>query len=585
MAPASPTHVFISMDAQRLIPLFFLIASPISGQEERHPLYEPAVPIAPAQKEAAELNAGAVRSFIRLPFGKAPEESMLQDTLALRGWRGERVSGQAAAWSDGSQMQLTATCDGLVNDAGQTIPAATRMIRYTQAEGILQPDIIGRESSCDMPQGGVRPIWVEINIPANAQPGVYRGGIRIHSAHATARPIPIELTVEPEILPPPEQWQIHLDLWQHPQAVARWHDVEPWSPEHLALMKPLMQRLAAAGQKAITCSLIDEAWNGQTYDRFPSMVAWTLGKDGVMRYDYSAFDTWVRFMIEEIGIQGQISCYTMIPWSMKIRYYDESSATFKEMPLRPGDPSYEEIWGPFLKDFRAHVDAQGWLDKTCIALDERPDAMLRAAKALIDRYAPEFRIVSAVNAPTAASKEVDDLSPILTHADSITPELLMQRKAEGKKTTFYVCMHPTTPNTYTASPLAEAEWLGIFAAARNLDGFLRWAYNSWNRNPLESADYNSSGNWPSGDCFLVYPGNLSSLRFESLRDGIEDFEKINILRARAKTLGTEQARAAASRMDGQLRECFTVRRSQGAEHAQDVQRAREWIQATAEQLR
>ena len=51
--------------------------------------------------------------------------------------------------------------------------------------------------------------------------------------------------------------------------MARWHDVEPWSPEHFALMKPVMKRLADAGQKAITCSLIDEAWNAQTYDWFP----------------------------------------------------------------------------------------------------------------------------------------------------------------------------------------------------------------------------------------------------------------------------------------------------------------------------
>ncbi|UQT46099.1 DUF4091 domain-containing protein [Akkermansia muciniphila] len=86
------------------------------------------------------------------------------------------------------------------------------------------------------------------------------------------------------------------------------------------------------------------------------------------------------------------------------------------------------------------------------------------------------------------------------------------------------------PNTFTISPLAEAEWLPLFAAANHLDGFLRWAYNSWNRNPFEKTDF---GNWPAGDCYLVYPGNLSSLRFEKLRDGLEEFEKVNILRARA----------------------------------------------------
>ena len=44
----------------------------------------------------------------------------------------------------------------------------------------------------------------------------------------------------------------------------------------------------------------------------------------------------------------------------------------------------------------------------------------------------------------------------------------------------------------------------------------------------------------------VYPGNLSSLRFEKLRDGLEEFEKVNILRARAAK--NPKAKAAVARM-------------------------------------
>lgn len=144
-------------------------------------------------------------------------------------------------------------------------------------------------------------------------------------------------------------------------------------------------------------------------------------------------------------------------------------------------------------------------------------------------------------------------------------DLLAQRKKEGKKTTFYVCVHPKKPNTFTISPLAEAEWLPLFAAANHLDGFLRWAYNSWNRNPFEKTDF---GNWPAGDCYLVYPGNLSSLRFEKLRDGLEEFEKVNILRARAAK--NPKAKAAVARMDEELSKLFTVEKSRGNSHEEDV---------------
>ena len=421
---------------------------------------------------------------------------------------------------------------------------------------------------------------MEVNIPPSAKPGVYKGKVVVSAESGSPVSVPVTLEVAPEFLPAPSNWQVHLDLWQHPQAVARWHDVEPWSPEHFALMKPVMKRLADAGQKAITCSLIDEAWNAQTYDWFPPMIEWIKGRNGTMRWNYANFDKWVSFMINEVGIKGQISCYTMIPWNMKIRYLDEATGKYKFLDLKPNDPSYEAIWGPFLTDFRKHVKSKGWLDKTCIGLDERPDAMVKAAKNVLDKYAPEFKIVSAVNRPTAMTRDVYDVSPVIDHAGTVTGDLLAQRKKEGKKTTFYVCVYPKKPNTFTVSPLAEAEWLPLFAAANHLDGFLRWAYNSWNRNPFEKTDF---GNWPAGDCYLVYPGNLSSLRFEKLRDGLEEFEKVNILRSRAAK--NPKAKAAVARMDEELSKLFTVEKSRGDSHEDDVRKAREIIRKTAEATR
>lgn len=526
------------------------------------------------------LNASAVRDYDRVPAGGVPQAGQLQDKVSLAGWRGERASGQVAVWSAQAQPQLTVACAGVKNAAGKVIPVQVSMVRYTMARNKPVADVIGNEARCDLKGGMVRPVWVEVNIPAAATPGQYRGQVVISSENAPAVRVPVELTVAPELLPPPVKWKVHLDLWQHPEAVARFHGVEAWSPEHFALLKPVMKRLAEAGQKTITCSLIDEAWGGQTYDWWPAMIEWVKGRDGVMRYDYANFDKWVTFMMNEVGIRENIIGYTMIPWSMKIRYMDEATGKYKYLDLKPGDPSFEAVWGPFLTDFRKHVKGKGWLDKTCIGLDERPDAMVKASKNMIDKYAPEFKVVSAVNRPSALTKDVYDMSPALEHADTVFGDLLAERKAHGKKTTFYVCCNPAKPNTFTASPLAESEWLPLFAVANNLDGFLRWAYNSWSRNPFETTDF---GNWQPGDCFLVYPGGLSSLRFEKLRDGLEEFEKANILRARAAR--NPKWKAAVARMNEELATMFTVARSRGSEHESDVRKARDIIRKTAEAMR
>ena len=547
---------------------------------DRHPVYDVvSTRVAAAGSEPAALailpaTEQRLRAGSPYPFHQAPADGVLR----LQGWRGERCSGQLAVSAGRSAAQLSVRCS-VLSQGGDELAASVRLLRYVEAGGEITADVIGHEQECYHASGLPRGVWYEVNIPQDAKPGRYTGTVTASAPGCEPVVQQVELVVADAVLPAPEKWRMHLDLWQHPQAVARWHDVEPWSEAHFALMRPLMQRLAEAGQKCITCTLLDEAWNGQTYDWFPSMVRWIRGRDGVMRYDYSILDAWIHFMHDEIGIREQISCYSMLPWHLKVKYFDEATGAEAELKATPGQPDFEAVWAPFLQDFHRHMQEKGWAEKTCIAIDERPDRMVSEAMRLVRENAPSFRVASAVDKPSALTREVHNISPVLTHAGSALGDLLKERREAGKITTFYVCMHPRVPNTFTTSAPAEAEWLGLFAAANHLDGFLRWAYNSWNRNPLECTDF---GSWTTGDCFLVYPGNRSSIRFERLRDGIEEFEKINLLRARAAE--SPEAAAAVERMNARLAVLFTVETSTRPGHDQAVQEARAIIAETLQAL-
>ncbi len=552
---------------------------------ERRPVYEPqgqpaGDPAAPRAQRGAGLHLAAALPDARFDRDLLPEQALITDALEGRGWRGERVNLQAVIWAEGEAMeQVRVEALELAGPAKRPLKASAHFLRYTAAHGKLYADIIDTEKErVNIPAGTSRPLWVEVQVPRNIKKGCYTGTLRVRAAGGKVAELPVSLELQEGKLPGPEEWGVHLDIWQHPHAVARWHGVKPWSRQHMTLLRPYMKRLADAGQKVISCSLIDEAWNGQTYDAWPSMVQWVKGTDGLMRYDYTHFDQYVEMMLE-LGIREQISCYTMLPWSLKLRYRDEATGDDSFLELKPEEASFEDIWAPFLTDFREHLKQKGWLEKTCLAIDERPDAHVRAAIDIIHKHAPEFRIASAVNRPSSLSGQLYDMSPVLTLAE-YSPDMLQARKEAGYKSTFYVCMHPLKPNTYVTSPTAEAEWLGLFAAANRLDGFLRWAYNSWNRNPFEHAHF---VNWSPGDCWLVYPGNLSSVHFERLRDGMEEFEKIALLRRAAEAENARpELRAAVQAMDAGLKELFTVRRSQGNEHAADIRKAHELIDAAAQ---
>lgn len=522
-----------------------------------------------AQLPKAELTGGVLSINARPTHLGTVALTPAKDGITVRGWRGEQVNAQVVVTSptplehlEVDAVTLTSSADG-----AKSITAEPRFLRYVLSEGKLQADIIDDATQVAQAAGVNRGVWLALPIPANAVPGQYTGTLTVRAENGAVN-FPVRLEVLAPVLPPPKDWEFHLDIWQHPQAVARWHDVPLWSPEHFALLKPLMQRLADAGQKNITCNIIDEPWNAQVYDAFPSMIAWRKKTDGSWSYDYRIFDRWVEFMWNDVGICGQIVCYTMIPWHLRFRYFDDSKKAFVDQQAEPGSPEYEQLWGAFLQDFSAHLKTKGWLDKTAIGIDERPDRLLRPAMQILKKYAPNLRVVSAVNHPSELTEDVHDLSPAIQEMHRFTPELIARRHQAGKITTFYVCLAPRVPNNFPFSPPAESAWLPLLASARGYDGFLRWAYNSWTENPLQTTDYVA---YTSGDCFLVYPGNRSSVRWERLRDGIEEFEKIRLLRTR------KDARINAA-LDAALLP-FTVERSgQSGIHAADVEQAAQTVE-------
>lgn len=520
------------------------------------------IPVSPRERFERDALSG-------LPVSKGTPE------VTLRGWRGERVLAQVLVESPAGFKELRVEpC--VLKGEGRTVPVRADIVRYTLANGSLVADILDGTDQTRF-KGVVRPILLSVDIPADA-PASAEGtfAVRVDGKRLEAK---VRLEADALTLPPPSQWACHVDIWQHPDAVARWHDVPMWSEAHLALLRPSMRRLAALGQKTITATLIDEAWNEQTYDRFRSMVNVTRRADGSWAYDYSAFDRWVSFMRDDVGMKNAtVSCYTMIPWTLTFPYYDEAQGKTVAPRLQPGSKEYEEFWGPFLTAFVEHLREKGWEGITRIAMDERPDHLLRPALAVARKYAPNLKIVAACNGPSNINGDFDDVSYIYGVSERLVP-IAADRRAKGKLTTFYVCCGPGRPNTFMKSDLAESEWLLPMAAHYRLDGFLRWAYHSWVENPLVSQDFTA---WPSGDTSLVYPGDRSSLRLEGLRNGIETFEKVRILRELAEKKGKPEAIAP---LEAALKTFTVPRGGQKGVHAADLATLDKALEQAAAALR
>ena len=115
-------------------------------------------------------------------------------------------------------------------------------------------------------------------------------------------------------------------------------------------------------------------------------------------------------------------------------------------------------------------------------MDERPmPDMLKALK-IIREADPNFKVSLAGSLHKELSDELNDYC--IAIAEKFSEEMKTKRKAEGKITTYYTCCAESHPNTYTFSNPAEGAWIAWYAAKENLDGYLRWALNSWTIEPL-----------------------------------------------------------------------------------------------------
>ena len=468
-------------------------------------------------------------------------------------WRGERVNLQLVVTNEYSEKDCSV--EYRFSDLKQgrdVIPASNVVGGFVQpvitdkftgcgkhavdAHGeILMADRITDTNPTVLDAGSCRGLWLTVQVPQDAEPGTYKGYVEL-VCNGKKKKYEYFVNVANYRLPAPKEWSFHLDLWQNPYAVARVHNVELWSKEHFDVLRPYMLKLASAGQKAITATLFDRPWDGQTYDPFGSMVTWVKKADGTWWYDFTIFDRWVEFMME-CGIDKEITCFSMIPWKLSFRYYDQATHSHKYINCAPGEDAYAQFWGGMLSAFSAHLKEKGWFDKTFISMDERSLQQMQAAIKVIKEYAPGMKISMAGNYHPEIEADIHDYCLDIFAYGAYTPQLLAQRRAQGKVSTYYTCCSAEYPNLFTFSAPADAAFIALEALKKGLDGYLRWAYNSWTVNPEEDSRFTA---WPAGDTYVVYPFSISSIRWERLVQGIQLFEKYKIKLAEAKADGDEE---------------------------------------------
>lgn len=542
-----PPMLYVTRKASLAVLLCASLGLTAQAQDSTYPIDDYTEPVSAETPDVSEwsalpsgLNASWASRDKHYAIREVPDVKVT-DTKNISVWKGERANVLAVLYSNTAQESLQVRMTEWTKDGNTTgiTAAEARFVNYvitddfsgcgvhdTALATYLSPDIIDQDKPHTVAAMTTRPVWCTIDVPTTVDAGHYTSVLEIVGADGNVvKSLTLNINVVDKTLPLPSAQTFHLDLWQQPYAVSRYYGVERWSDGHIEALRPYLKALARAGQSVVTTIMFYEPWGEQSHDKFDPMVQTTLKSDGTWSYDYTIFDKYVT-LCEECGISKQINCFSMVPWDMSFRYFDESSNSYKSLSTTTSSDDYKSLWTSFLTSFKAHLQEKGWFDKTNIAMDERAEADMLNAYNIANGLG--FKVALAGNYHSSLVDKLNDFCVALGQDKKFSSTDLANRKAKGGVTTVYTSCADYEPNIFTNSNPAEATFLPIYAAANNLDGYLHWSFMNWDEHPLTDSRFRK---FQSGDTYCYYPGNRSSVRFERLIEGIHQYEKVQILKA------------------------------------------------------
>ncbi|GAB3818577.1 hypothetical protein GCM10028820_21160 [Tessaracoccus terricola] len=453
-----------------------------------------------------------------------------------------RQSAQLVVSSGPALTDLTATVSALTG-AGGTLTDAVE-VRYAQFipdenTGGRVADPLLDVAAVDVAAGHNQPVWLTVRVPEGTAAGSYTGTVAFSSSAGEISSH--EITVEvPELeFRDVAERPFVLDLWQHPDAVADALDLEPWSEEHFTALEPYWADLAEAGQDIINITITEDPWlvnhegeiRPQTWSHYRSTVEWQW--DGSeFSFDFSVFDRLVEDALAA-GVGPSIHAFAPLQFQGHDRFHYVDTRTGEGVweDYTVGGARYVEVWSAFMTAFDAHVRDRGWYDDTRLAFDEQPLNRMNAFFAVLDDINPDWNDKIALAANSLAEADIAEyISFNVNFLSSVSQQLIDSRRAEGKPTLYYVWNEPTSPNTVVKTPLHNVRVVPWVVEKRDLDGFLRWTYQSWPDDVYTDPTFR----YGQGDEYIIYPGDdgpVSSIRWELFKDGQEDAELLDLAKS------------------------------------------------------
>ena len=410
-------------------------------------------------------------------------------------------------------------------------------------------------------------VWVTIHIPGDAPTGKYESSILVRSRSRVVARKPFRLQVMRALVPADRSLKVTNWFTLDDKTSRQFFGVAVFSPEWWTLVSNVAHVLAAHRQNVILTPLL--------------MLIQPKVEGGKLAYDFTNFDRWVETFrpagaigyIEGSHLLDRAGSYDAPLLVPAVQIVDGKP---QNVSLPPDDSRAEAFLSGFLASLDAHLKQRGWESLYFQhVLDEAHGNEIPyygKFAALIHRQLPGIPTLDAVDAanmPETLQTNCDVWVPQLGRFDGQMP-LINRRMQSGQAVWFYTCLYPQKRylNRLMDFPLIKVRLLQWLDFRYGFTGFLHWGGNYWTPKPLldtQPVIGNNTELLPPGDAFIVYPDRehltvRSSIRFETMRAGIEDYEMLRELQRRDPAAAGQIAASAVSSFTDYVRNVATFRK-------------------------
>jgi transposase-like protein len=480
-----------------------------------------------------------------------------QDRIEVFGIRDEYVSAQCVVKALKDVQDLTVSLGPLKHTGSDTVLPADHLAwnfvgsiaiaenapNHSPSELIRPaparfPDYLSDAARIGVPAGQCQAVYLTMRIPADAPAGEYQGTVRFRG-DGEDRTLPLVLTVFPLTLP--QERHLMVTEWFSTGRFQQFHGIDPADPEAFYRMLGVYARNMAEHRQNVFHVPLE-------------LVATTKGSDGQLAFDFSRFDRWAdvfwstgRMDLLETGF---VARFGTGDWSSKeivlrdFRVRDPATNAAVTIPGR-------EFLPQFLPALEQHLQQRGWLDKTVFHIADEPSnhniMSWRAASDFVYRHGPRLRRMDAIETPHCLDRLevwVPKIDHFATWQDAFTDA--QRRGAEMWIYTVGIFQAGPLPNKTVDVPLIQSRVLHWFNYRFGLTGYLHWGLNQWTQDPFDAPGQHR------GDGWHVYPkkeGLLDSLRWEQMRNGIQDYECLRLLEDRLRRMQQGWSPRVSARLD------------------------------------